>query len=465
MTIGIEQLSAMMVTRAAVAQDFKAIVQGKVLSAGDAGFDQARTLWNARHTSQPLAVIQPAGAKDVAAVVNYARSNGLPLAVRGGGHGLAGRAATESGILIDFSSMKGIAVDAEARTARVEPGATWGEVDRATMAAGGLATPGGKVGSVGVAGTTLGGGIGWLVRKFGLSIDNLLSVEIVTADGQLRTASDTEHADLFWAIRGGGGNFGIVTSFTFRLHEVGTVLAGNVAYPFDQATDVLTFYRDFIETAPDELTSIAGLGHGPDGSKMVMVAVTYTGDQDEGKRVLEPLAEFGRPVMNTIGPAPYGALGAQMSERAISGVYRASKASFLNGLPDDAIATIVDRFAKATSPLSAMMIEHYGGAAARVPHDATAFVHRGQELNLVANTGWTDPAEAVSSLVWLGSTWQAVLPYTQPAVYLNFLDEDDVDRISEAYDAETYAKLAAVKAVYDPDNLFRQNYNIPPQSE
>jgi FAD/FMN-containing dehydrogenase len=447
---------------AAIGQDLRGLVRGRVLCKGDEGYDEARLIWNARADRHPAAIVQPVSADDVVAAVNYARIYDLILSVKGGGHGVSSHAAVDGGIMIDFSTMKGIEVDPRARLAVVEPGVTWGELNHATMSQGGLAVPGGKVASVGVAGTTLGGGIGWLVRKLGLTVDHLASVEIVTADGRILTASESEHPDLFWAIRGGGGNFGIVTSFRFRLHEVGTVLSGMVAYPIAQAAEVLTFYRDFIATAPDELTTVAALGHGPEGSPMVMVALTYMGDLEEGDRVVKPLVEFGQPLITMVAPMPYGALGAKMAEMAPSGMYRAGKSAFLNGLSDGAIAAIVDAYSKVTSPLAVVLIEHYGGAMARVPSAATAFAHRGETLNLIIDAGWAAPDEAIGQLTWLANTMQAMGPYAGRAVYVNFLDEDDGDRVIDAYGGEAFSKLATIKAAYDPENLFRMNQNIMP---
>jgi FAD/FMN-containing dehydrogenase len=357
--------------------------------------------------------------------------------------------------------MKGIRVDPAGRTARAEPGLTWGEFDRETQAFG-LATTGGFVPSTGIAGLTLGGGLGYLMRRFGLACDNLLSADIVTADGQLRTASAMENEDLFWGLRGGGGNFGIVTSFEYQLHPVGPmVLGGLIVHPLSAAKDVVRFYREFAPTAPDELTTHLACLTTPEGDPVVVFVVCYSGPADQGEGVIRPLREFGSPLHAAVGPMPYTEVQALGGPLYPPGRLNYWKSSFIDELPDAAIETMVSQFAAAPSPFSAVALEQLGGAVSRVGRDQTAFSQRSAPYSLIITAEWTDPAESDRHIRWARDTWEAMRPFESEAVYVNYLDADESERIKAAYGGK-YERLAALKAKYDPTNFFRLNQNIRP---
>jgi FAD/FMN-containing dehydrogenase len=452
-----------MVTQETVAT-LQARLRGALLRPGDQGYDEARTIWNAMIDKRPALIVRCAGVADVMQAVNFARTHDLLVAVRGGGHNVAGNAVCDDGLMIDLSPMKGVRVDPGQRTARAEPGLTWGEFDHETQAFG-LATTGGVIPTTGVAGLTLGGGIGWLMGKHGLSCDNLLSVDIVTADGQLRHASATENADLFWGVRGGGGNFGIVTCFEFQLHQVSQVLGGMVLYPLAQARDVLQFYRQFTQTAPDALASMAGLLTSPDGDPVVAIIVCYNGPLDEGEQVVQPLRAFGTPLVDDIAPMAYPVIQGLLAEGFPAGLQNYWKSNFLADLSDDAIAVMVERFATIPAPTSAMVIEHIGGAVSRVSADETAFNHRHSPYNLLIVGIWPDPADNDTNIRWVRETWEAVQPFSSGSVYVNYLGQtadEGSERIKEAYGATHYERLLALKKQYDPTNLFRLNQNINP---
>lgn len=447
-------------TRAAL----KASLRGTLLHPADQGYDEARTIWNAMIDKRPAMIVRCAGVADVINAVNFARTHDLLVAVRGGGHNVAGNAVCDDGIMIDLSPMKSVRVDPARRTAHAEPGLTWSEFDHETQAFG-LATTGGVIPTTGVAGLTLGGGIGWLMGKHGLSCDNLLAVDIVTADGQLRHASATENADLFWGIRGGGGNFGIVTSFEFQLHPVAQILGGMVIHPLANARDVLRFYREFTKTAPDELTSMAGFLTSPEGDPVVAIIVCYNGPIEEGERVVQPLRAFGPPTADAIAPMAYPTLQGLMAEGFPSGLQNYWKSNFLTDLSDGAIAIMVDRFTTVPAPTSAMVIEHIGGAVSRVGGDETAFQHRHSPYNLLIIGIWPDPADNDTNIRWVRGTWEAVQPFSSGGVYVNYLgqaDDEGIERIQEAYGVAQYERLLALKKQYDPTNLFRLNQNINP---
>jgi FAD/FMN-containing dehydrogenase len=442
-------------------EELRPRVRGQVLTNADSGYDTTRRIWNAMIDKCPAIIVRCAGTADVREAVCFAAANELLVSVRGGGHNVAGTAVCEGGLMIDLSSMKGIRVDPVNRTVSAEPGLLWQEFDHETQSYG-LATTGGVVGETGIAGLTLGGGVGWLVRKYGLSCDNLLAADVVTADGQFRHASLDSNPDLFWALRGGGGNFGIVTSFQYQLHEVSTVLGGLVIHPRSAARDVIRFHRDFIASAPEELTSYVGLLTAPDGSPVVAMASCYCGDLQEGERVLRPLREFGSPLVDGVQPMTYSAMQGLMGPAFPWNNRNYWKATYLRELPDEAIDVIVEHADRCPSPLSALLIEYYGGAANRVAPDATAFPHRNAAINLLFVSQWKDAAEDALNVQWARDGRENITPWASGALYLNSLGEGEgAHAVREAY-GENYPRLAALKAQFDPMNLFRMNQNIVP---
>jgi FAD/FMN-containing dehydrogenase len=446
---------------AAALTELRTQVRG-VLAPGDDGYEAARRIWNGMIDRRPAVIARCAGVADVMAAVRFAREEGLPIAVRGGGHGVAGRAVCDDGIVIDLSPMKGIWVDPAARTARAQAGVLWGEFDRETQAFG-LATTGGVVSTTGVAGLTLAGGFGWLMRKHGLTIDNLRSVDLITADGELLRASEREHPDLFWGVRGAGANFGIVTSFEYQLHPLGpTVIGGMVLHPFEQAGAVLRFFREFTAGAPDELTTYAGLLTSPEGAKLAAVVVCYAGPLAAGEAAVRPIRSFGTPVADLIGPIPYVAQQMLFNDAFPTGRHYYEKSSFLRELSDAAIEALMDGFARVPSPHSQVVIEQHGGAIRRVPEDGTAFPHRAPEYNLILPASWTDPADTAVNVQWARELYTGMQPFATDGYYINYMaDVESEERARAAY-GDNYARLAALKARYDPANLFRLNHNIPP---
>jgi hypothetical protein len=445
----------------AIVQGFRASLRGNLLCPTDEGYEDARTIWNGMIDRRPALIVRCAGATDVITAVNFARDHSLLVSVRGGGHNVAGLAVCHGGLMIDLSRMKGIRVDPARRTARAEPGITWAEFDRETQAFG-LATTGGFMSTTGIAGLTLGGGLGYLMRRFGLACDNLLSVDIVTADGQLRRASTTEHPDLFWGLRGGGGNFGIVTSFEYRLHPVGpTVLGGLLIHPIAAAKEALQFYREFTPTAPEELTIYTGFATSPEGHPVVASIVCYSGPLEQGEAVIGPLRKFGTPVADMVGPMSYMALQDLSREMFPPGRLNYWKSSFVYDLSDQAIETMIGQFAGVPSPFSQAALEQLGGAVSRIGKDETAFSERSAPYSLIIVSAWTDPAENDKNIRWTREFWEAMRPYESEAVYVNYLDSDEQDRVRAVY-GETYERLVALKNTYDPTNLFRHNQNIKP---
>jgi FAD/FMN-containing dehydrogenase len=445
----------------ATVQGFKASLRGELLCPTDTGYEDARQIWNGMIDRRPALIARCAGAADVITAVNFARDNSLLVSVRGGGHNVAGLAVCHGGLMIDLSRMKGIRVDPARRTVRAEPGVTWAEFDRETQAFG-LATTGGFMATTGIAGLTLGGGFGYLMRHFGLACDNLLSVDIVTADGQLRTVSATEHPDLFWGLRGGGGNFGIVTSFAYRLHPVGpTVLGGLLIHPISAAREALQFYREFTATAPEELTVYLGLATSPEGDPVVAVIVCYSGPLEQGEAVIAPLRKFGTPMADLVGSMPYTALQDLSREMFPTGRLNYWKSSFVYDLSDQAIDTMIAQFAGVPSPFSQAALEHLGGAVSRIGKDETAFSERSAPYSLIIVSAWTDPAENDKNIRWTREFWEAMRPYESEAAYVNYLDIDEQDRIRAVY-GEKYERLVALKNQYDPANFFRLTQNIKP---
>src|SRR4051794_1597118 len=440
-------------------------VRGRVLRSGDDDFDTVRTVWNGMIDRRPAVIVRCAGVADVISAINFARDHDLVLAVRGGGHSVAGSSVCDRGLMLDLSLMQGIRVDPAARTARAEPGVTWAEFDAETQAFG-LATTGGVVSTTGVAGLTLGGGIGWLGRTHGLSCDNLLSVDIVTADGELRTASAEENADLFWAVRGGGGNLGVVTSFEYRLHELGpTVLAGLLVWPRPMARDVLRAFREFTQRAPENASAYAGLGTSPDGVPIVVAIVFHHSPTEEGEALFAPLRKFGPPVADMVQPMPYVAAQQMLDALNPPGNRVYWKSSILRNIDDQVLDTIIESAENCPSPLSAALLEFYGGAMNRVGAQDTAYPLRDAMYALNVIAAWTDAAQDAPNIAWARGMWDAVQPFSPGSVYVNFLGVGDAsdDRVRAAY-GPNYARLAQIKAAYDPMNLFRLNHNIKPGS-
>jgi FAD/FMN-containing dehydrogenase len=441
-------------------QAFAATLRGPLIRPGDPGYDAARTVWNARIDRHPALIVCCAGAADVIAGVTFAREHDLLLSLKGGGHNVAGTAVCDDGLLLDLSSMKGLRIDPVRRTARAEPGVTWGEVDAEAQAFG-LASIGVDVSSVGIAGLTLGGGFGWRVRHYGLACDTLLSVDVVTADGELLTASATEHPDLFWALRGGGGNFGVVTSFEYQLYPAGQMLAGLLLYPVTMANEVLAFYREFTQTAPDALTVWAILLTAADGAHMLALLVCYDGFGPAAQQALRPLREFGPPLADHLGPMAYREVQTLFDAAFPAGRQSSWKSSYLGELSDDAIETMVDQFATVPSPQSAVLVEHLGGAVSRVGNDETAFSDRDAPYSFLIVSVWPDAIQSTQNLQWTDECWQAMQPFASGGVYVNYLGEEGPKRVKAAY-GRNYDRLVALKTRYDPTNLFRVNQNIPP---
>lgn len=433
---------------------------GEVIRPNDAAYETARKIWNASIDKHPGIIARATGVADVITAVNFARENNLLVAVRGGGHNVGGRALCDGGIVIDLSRMKGIHVDAKNRSARVQAGATLGDVDRETHVFG-LAVPAGVVSKTGIAGLTLGGGVGWLVRKHGLTCDNVVSFELVSADGKPVVANATENADLFWALRGGGGNFGVVTSFEYRAHPVGTVLGGMVVHPRNRAADVLRFYRDFTESAPEELTTYAALLNTPDGAPAVAVMVCYCGDLAKGERAVKPLRAFGSPLLDAIQPMPFPQMQSSLDEAFPNGNQNYWKSTFVREFSDEAITILVDHVNQATSPLTAIVIEYYGGAASRVGVSDTAFAHREAQYDIGILTQWVDAGESKRHIEWTRQLADALHPFSSGAYLLNFLGENEESAIKAAF-GSNYDRLRVVKKKYDPTNFFRVNQNIEP---
>jgi FAD/FMN-containing dehydrogenase len=447
----------------AAIEAFGAGFRGALLQPGAAGYDDARRVWNGMIDRRPALIARCAGPADVVGAVNFARDHDLLVSVKGGGHNITGNAVCERGLMIDLSAMKGIRVDPLRRTARAEAGLTWGEYNRETQAFG-LASTGGVVSTTGIAGLTLGGGLGWLMSKHGLSCDNLVAADIVTAEGRLLTASAEENSELFWGLRGGGGNFGVVTSFEYRLHPVGPVLAGMVLYPRAQAPAVLRFYRDYARNCPDALTAFAAMMTSAEGDPIVAVVVGHIGELAEGERLVAPLRKFGAPIADTIAPMSYVALNTMFDASfPYGGVQRYWKSSFLKQLGDEALEILVDRAGTMRSPMSMVGFFHVHGAATRVDPDATAFGLRDDQWDYDVISQWQDERETADHIEWTRAFWTAVEPFASGAVYVNHLDAEEGARLRAAYrSGNSYQRLVALKNKYDPENLFRLNQNIRP---
>ena len=405
--------------QASTFQAFQASMRGTLIRPGDASYEIARKTWNGMIDKHPALIARCTGVADVITAVRFARDHDLLVAVRGGGHSLPGFSVCEGGMVIDLSLMKGIRVDPDKRTAVAQAGLTWGDYDRETQVFG-LASTGGVISTTGIAGLTLGGGIGWLMRKYGLACDHLRSVDLVTADGQCLTASIMEHPDLFWGLRGGGGNFGIATSFEYQLQPVGPVLAGMIIHPIDRAREVLRFYRDFTPTVPDNLTTYVFMLTTPEGVPVVAMMCCYCGDLAAGEQVLQPLRTFGPPLADEVKPMPYQALQSLLDDAYPAGLYSYYKSHYISRLSDELIDTMVDAFVRVASPLSALGFEQFGGAVSRVGVEDTAFLHRGVAYDIAIFEEWADPATSAVNMQWVREVAAMTEPFATGGVYVNF---------------------------------------------
>jgi FAD/FMN-containing dehydrogenase len=446
-------------------------VRGRVALPGSEDYEQARTIWNGMIDRHPAIVVRCAGAADVRRAIQFARDNDLAIAVRGGGHNIAGDAVGDGGLQIDLSLMRSVRIDPARRTARVDPGCTLSDFDREAQAFG-LATPLGINSTTGVAGLTLGGGFGWLSRALGLTIDNLLSADVVTAAGDLVTASETENTDLFWGLRGGGGNFGVVTSFEFQLHPVGpTVLAGLVIHPIDAAAEVLRFKREFVTKVPDQFVCWFVLRQAPPlpflppewhGKEILALAICYHGDIAEGERIARPLREFGHPIADIVGPMPYAAWQTILDPLLAPGARNYWKSHDFATLADGLIDVLVDHARRIPDGQTEIACAQLGGAVGRVPRNAMAYNHRDGQYVLNVHGRWSDKSKDEACIAWARGLWQAAAPFSTGSVYVNFLTQEEAGgRVRDAY-GENYERLVALKNKYDPKNIFGVNRNILP---
>jgi FAD/FMN-containing dehydrogenase len=438
------------------------VVSGPVLAPGDRGYDEARRVHNRLIDKRPAAIARCLHTADVADAVNFGREEGLEISVRGGGHNVAGKAVTEGGLMIDLSLMKGVHVDPARRTVRAQAGVRVGELDRAT-AAFGLATPSGVISLTGIAGLTLGGGIAWLMGKYGMAVDNLVSAEVVLASGAVVTAAEDTDPDLFWALRGGGGNFGVVTSFEFQAHPVASVLGGASLHPLEAAPRLLSFFREFAADLPDELSTQVAFLHAPDGSaaKLCGIALCHAGeDSDRAEADIRPLRVFGRPAVDMVRRMPYPVVNTGV-DWLFPGALNYWKSAFFSELSDPAVEVLTSAFERAPSELCALIIEEFHGAVTRVAPTATAYPHREPGYNLLLISQWTDPADTEAGTAWARETFDALSPYMAERSYMNYLSADDHDRVHQAY-GPNYGRLVGLKRRYDPGNHFRLNQNIEP---
>jgi FAD/FMN-containing dehydrogenase len=447
--------------RASIAE-LSARFSGVLLGPDDSGYEDLRRVHNGMIDRRPALIARCLGTADIVDAVNFARTRGVDLALRGGGHNVAGRAVCDGGLMLDMSLMKGIHVDPVRRTARAQGGVNWREFNRETQAHG-LATTGGVISTTGIAGLTLGGGLGWLMAKYGLATDNLLSAELVTASGDIVRANKDENADLFWALQGGGGNFGAVSWFEYRLHPVGPITSGMIAFPFEKARDVLKFYRDVTSTLPDDLTIFGGLLHAPDGARMAVIVVCNCGPLGVAEATLQSIKKFGTPILDTIGPTTYEATNMMLDAGFPRGALNYWKSNFMMELNDQAIDTLISQFALCPSPMSALVLEHIHGAVTRVGVGETAFPHRHEGYNLLIVSQWLNSGDNARHIAWARESYDLMRPCFAPGRYVNYLGEDDdgQDAVAAAY-GPNYQRLRMVKAKYDPTNLFHLNQNIRP---
>jgi FAD/FMN-containing dehydrogenase len=451
-------------------ENLKSKVKGNVILPADPGYNEARKVWNAMIDRSPAVIVQCADAADVPHSISFARDNGLEISIRGAGHNIAGNAVCDNGVMIDFSRMRKVHVDAEKRRARVEPGATLGDMDKATQAHG-LATPLGINSTTGIAGLTLGGGFGWLTRKYGMTIDNLVSAEMVTAGGSPIRVSDKENTELFWAIRGGGGNFGVVTRFEFKLHPVGPeITAGLLVFPFDQARQVIKKYREFAMSAPEDINVWVILRKAPPlpflpanvhGKEVVVLAVFYAGDNTEGQKLIEPLRSFGDAHGEHIGAQPYAQWQQAFDPLMTPGARNYWKSHNFSELSEGAFDSIIQFAGKLPTPQCEIFLGLIAGASNRIPADAAAYGHRDTKFVLNVHGRWDDSADDKRCVVWARDFFKASAPYASAGAYVNFMTEDEADRIAAAY-GSNFARLAQIKRKHDPDNIFHMNQNIKP---
>jgi FAD/FMN-containing dehydrogenase len=444
-------------------RDLAGRVSGPVIAPHHDGYDAARAVHNGLVDRRPALIVRCRTPADVANALALARGARLEVSVRGGGHNVAGRAVTDGGVMIDLAEMKTITVDPERMTATAQAGVRWGELN-AAAGEHGLAVTGGVVSTTGIAGYTLGGGLGWLMAKYGLAADNLLAVDLVTAAGERLHVDGHTHPDLFWALRGGGGNFGVATSFTYRLHPVSTVTGGLIAHPLDAAPAMLRFYRDAVRDLSDDASVFAGLVHAPDGSgaKLAAMVVFHTGDPDTAERELRPFTTFGAPLMAQVGPMPYPVMNTLLDAGYPDGAFNYWLSSFTRGLPDALIDIAVERFAAVPSPMTAMLFEHFHGAVTRIAPTGTAVPHREPGWNLLIPSVWTDPTATAENIGWTRETFAALRPHFGAGRWLNYLGDDQADDAIRAAYGPNYDRLRDVKRRYDPDNVFHLNHNIAP---
>ncbi len=451
--------------------DFRSRLKGQVIVPEDAAYDEARQIWNAMIDSKPAFIVRCAAAEDVTHAVRYAREQGLLVSVRGAGHNIAGKSVQDGALLIDLSQMRSVEVDAGARTAVVGPGATLGDVDAATQAHG-LAVPTGINSTTGIGGLTLGGGFGWLSRSLGLTIDSLIAAEVVTADGKNVRCSASEHADLFWATRGGGGNFGVVTSYEFKLHKVGPeVMSGPIVFPAKGARDVLAGYRDFCKKSPEKLTTWAVLRGAPPlpflapevhGKDVLILAALYNGPMEEGEKAMAPLRKLGDPIADAFGPHPFAGFQQAFDPLLTPGFRNYWKSHNFTSLSEGLLDKLVEYAATLPSPHSEIFVAQMGGATNRIASDATAYPHRDIEFVMNVHTRWEAPGQDKECVAWARKFYEATEPFATGGVYVNFISEGE-DRVAGAYGAN-YDRLVKVKTEYDPNNFFRLNQNIAPKA-
>jgi FAD/FMN-containing dehydrogenase len=439
--------------------------RGELLTPGAPGYDDARRIWNGMIDRRPAVIARCRGAADVVAAVRFAGEQDLHPAIHGGGHNVAGLSMVDDGLVIDVSPMKGIHIDPKSRITVAQTGLTWGEFDRETQLYG-LATTGGLISTTGIAGLTLGGGVGWLMGRCGLVCDNTTSYDVVLANGDLVRSTADQHPDLFWALKGGGGNFGVVTAIGYRMYPITTVISGMILHPIAQAREVLRFYRDFVTAGlPDELIVYAAAITTPDGHPVIGLIPAWCGDDiSEGERLLQPLRSFGSPVADLVSIMPYPAMQQMIDAAAPFGVRSYWKSRYLRSLPDDAIDKFVEFARTRTSPRSFAILEHAHGAVSRVAAGDTAFPTRYDSFDLVVITLWTDREEDAHHIAWTRAFYDGMAPWAGGTAYVNALDQDDGNRVPEAY-GPNYSRLSAVKAVYDPGNRFRRNQNIQPKRQ
>ncbi|WP_433633123.1 FAD-binding oxidoreductase [Halomicrococcus sp. NG-SE-24] len=449
--------------------EFAGTLRGTLIGSDDEGYDEARSVWNGMIDKHPALIVQCAGTADVISAVTFAKERGIPISVKGGGHNIAGRAVEDDALMIDLSPMNSVRVDPDAKTARVEPGVVLNELDYETQAFG-LATPAGYNSTTGIAGLTLGGGWGWLSRKHGLTVDNLLSADVVTAQGELVHASEDENEDLFWGLRGGGGNFGIVTSFEYQLHEVGpTVLSGPIVHPFDDAETVLSGFRDFAADAPNDATVWCVIRHAPPlpfipeewhGRRVVILATFYAGEMEDGEEVLQSVRDIGDPIADAVGPHPYAGWQQAFDGLAPAGNRHYWKSHNFIELTDEMIETFVEYGETIPTEETEIAIPHLGGAINEKPVGETAYPHRNAEFIMNLHTQWTDPDQDEECIAWARDMHEAMAPHATGGVYANFVPEEVGDQ--QAAYRENYDRLVEVKNKWDSENLFRFNHNVEP---